>query len=286
MTGRTAKIEDDMLSPAIRKYFVNQTCLITGGSSGIGYSLARHLVLCGSSVVLLARNRDRLDAAVMQLEQHRISSAQRITALAVDIQDADSLQTALSDLGPIDILINSAGIVHPGYFEEQPIEQITDTININLLGAIRVTKAVLPTLCKRGSGHIVNVSSVAGFIGVFGYAAYSGSKFGLWGFSESLRAEMKRYHVAVSVVFPPDTETPMLIEERKAQPSETRAINQSAGMLHPDRVSLAILEGLRKKRFLIFPGYESRVSFWIRRFMPALLNAYLDYVARKNRPTV
>jgi len=284
-----AKIEDDMLSPAIRRYFVNQTCLITGGSSGIGYSLARHLVLCGSSVVLLARNRDRLQSALTELEQHRISSSQVIRTLAVDIQDGDSLQNALRDLigdAPIDILINSAGIVHPGYFEEQSIEQITETININLLGAIRVTKAILPILRKRGNGHIVNISSVAGFVGVFGYAAYSGSKFGLWGFSESLRAEMKRYQVNVSVVFPPDTDTPMLTEEKKVQPSESRAINQSAGILHPDRVSLTILEGLRKKRFLIFPGHESRVSFWIRRYMPTMLNVYLDYVASKNRPAL
>ena len=278
-------MEAHILSPSIRRYFDKKTCLITGGSSGIGYALAQQLVASNSSVILLARDNSRLNTAQLSLEKHRVTMSQQITTLAIDIQSGDTLQDRLADFAkscPVDILINSAGIVHPSYFEDQDIAEVNSTIEINLLGSIKVTKALLPQFCERRRGHIVNISSVAGFIGVFGYAAYSASKFGLWGFSESLRAEMKRYGVSISVVFPPDTDTPMLTEERKKMPSESRAINRSGGLLRPEQVSEKILIAIAKNRFLVFPDVGSGLIFSLRRYMPNTLNRYLDLIARKN----
>ena len=233
-------------SEKMRQYFDGRHVLVSGGSSGIGKAISLSVATLGASVTVLARDEEKLRSTVSELEALRCRSSQRFSMHMADVRVPEHVSAAVAaaeQAAPIHYLVNSAGVAVPGYVEDQSLEVLHDTIGTNLLGAISVTKAVLPGLVRRRHGHIVNISSVAGFIGVFGYTAYCASKFGLNGFSESLRAEMKRFDVRVSLCFPPETDTPMVAKERLTQPLESRAINSSAGIMKADDVAWSTLRG-------------------------------------------
>jgi 3-dehydrosphinganine reductase len=207
--------------------FGGMTALVTGGSSGIGLATARLLSTRGAHVWLVARNEEKLAAALAQLESGRISPQQRFGYSVADVGDAEQAASAVAEaeqgVGLPDLVFNCAGVAHPGYFQELDLEVFRWMMQVNYFGTVYVTKAAVPGMIARGSGHIVNISSVAGFLGVFGYTAYGASKYAVRGFSEVLRAEMKPHGIRVSVVFPPDCDTPQLAYENQFKPIETKA---------------------------------------------------------------
>jgi short-subunit dehydrogenase len=136
---------------------------------------------------------------------------------------------------------------------------------------------------KQAGGHIVNVSSIAGFIGIFGYTAYSASKFGIIGLSECLRNEMKPYGIKVSVLCPPDTDTPGFVRENLSKPEETKAISGNAGLMSPEQVAQALIKGMNKGAFLIIPGIEGKLIHLVKHLFPGFVGSVLDYQVRKYR---
>jgi 3-dehydrosphinganine reductase len=162
-------------------------------------------------------------------------------------------------VGVPDVLINSAGITHPGYVHELSLEKFMELMQVNYFGTVYMTKAILPGMMARGSGHIINISSMAGYVGVFGYSAYGASKYAVTGFTEVLRAEMKSHGIRVSVVFPPDTDTPQLAYEEPFKPAETRAISGNAKALTAEHVARSMLAQAGRGAFRIYPGFDSRL---------------------------
>jgi short-subunit dehydrogenase len=134
---------------------------------------------------------------------------------------------------------------------------------------------------KEHGGYIVNVSSIAGFIGLFGYTDYSASKFAIIGFSEALRSELKRYGITVSVLCPPDTDTPGFHEENKTKPEETKAISGSAKLMQPDEVARALLSGMRKEARHIIPSFDGKLIFLLKRLLPGLVEFVMDSTIKK-----
>ncbi len=122
-------------------------------------------------------------------------------------------------------------------------------MRINYLGSIYCTQACLLSMKQRGSGRIVFVSSQAGQLGVFGYTSYCSTKFALKGLAESLQMELARENIYVTLVFPPDTDTPGLKEENKTKPKETQMINETSGLLSADQVAKKIIQATRKGSF-------------------------------------
>ena len=240
--------------------------LITGGSSGIGLAIAQQLFAQGASIVILARNQQRLDTAREKIEQQRLNPAQKLGALSADVTDEPALRQALTQLkaeyGLPDLIINCAGVARPGYAETLEPEIFRWTMDINYFGTVNVCQILLPDLIARGSGHIVNFSSLAGVIGVFGYTAYSGSKFAVRGYSEALRSEMKPKGILVSVVYPPDTDTPQLAWEDQFKPFETRVIAGSDHPLPADKVAADVIKAIRKDKINIIPGGEAKLLFF------------------------
>ncbi|MDY6874955.1 MAG: SDR family oxidoreductase [Chloroflexota bacterium] len=268
----------------------NKNAIVTGGSSGIGKAIAKLLVRRGANVAIIARRQLLLDAALQEFETMRMKRTQVFQALSADISDWEQAQTAIStvtaDGRTPDILINAAGLAHPGYFEELPIEIFRRTMEVDFFGTLYPCKLVAPLMIERHSGHIVNFSSVAGFIGVFGYTAYGAAKFAIRGFSDALRAELKPHGVHVSVVFPPDTDTPQLHYENQFKPLETRRLASSAGLLKPEQVAQAVIKGIEKNHYVITPGFESTFYFWLTNGPSGLIRWYTDRVvarARKER---
>ena len=212
--------------------FLKKTALITGGSSGIGLALARQLAASGANICLLARNATRLESARIEVSGCCIHDDQSVDVLQADVCDPDSVIPRIQDYikacGSPDILINSAGVAHPGEFADLDLDVFRWMMETNYFGTVYATKAVVDAMITRGSGHIVNISSIAGFLGVYGYTAYGASKFAVRGFSDALRAELKPLGIQVSIVFPPDTETPQLRYENQFKPAVTKALAGSA----------------------------------------------------------
>ncbi|NPV09849.1 MAG: SDR family oxidoreductase [Anaerolineae bacterium] len=267
--------------------FGGAAALVTGGSSGIGLATARQLAAHGAHVWLVARNEERLKTALAQVECNRISPEQRFGYAAADVGEAEQAATAVTQVqeqvGVPDLVLNCAGVAHPGYFQELDLEIFRWMMQVNYFGTVHVTKAVVPGMIARRSGHIVNISSVAGFLGVFGYTAYGASKYAVRGFSEVLRAEMKPYGVKVSVVFPPDCDTPQLAYEDQYKPPETRALASNSTCLSPDQVAAAILKGVSKGRYVILPGLEASLLYRLSGLVGGLTYPIMDYLIARAR---
>ncbi len=256
-----------MNNEAEKRLFV----LITGGSSGIGLALAKTFAQQGAHLMIVGRNRDKLTQAIHEISNHCISTSQTITPIQADVGQYDIymplLEKAIDTLGVPDIVVNSAGITKPAFFNDISIEEFEKIARVNYLGTVATIKAVLPQMLKRKSGHIVNISSVAGFIGTPGYTAYGASKFALKGLSDALRLELKNTGVHISIVFPPDTETPMLEEENKIKPPVVKAISEAAAPVSPEEVAKAIVQGIEKKRYIITPGKDTALLHFLAGFL-------------------
>jgi 3-dehydrosphinganine reductase len=268
------------------KYFADKTVYITGGSSGIGLAVASLFAAEGAHVIIFARRSDRLESALKQIMRSRTSNRQRFSCMQIDVSDKDDVEAAISkaiaEFGVPEVLINCAGIAHPFNFEDITYDRFNETIKTNLYGTRNTIATLVPHMKKEG-GHIVNVSSMSGLIGAYGYSDYSASKFGLIGFSEALRSELKQYGIQVSVLCPPDTDTPGLQEENKTKPEETRALTARTKLMQPDNVARVLVNGIKQGKFLIIPGFEGKFYFMMKRLFPGLVTFMMDRDIRKVR---
>jgi 3-dehydrosphinganine reductase len=234
---------------------------ITGGSSGIGLALAVLLAKQGANITILARREDQLQVAVGEIRSHCIHPDQIISALSGDVGNLDIICPLLAKYkdtyGTPDILINSAGITYPGKFSVLPPEIFRDLININYLGTVYVCRAFVNGMIHRGNGWIVNISSMAGFLGTYGYSGYGASKYAVRGFSDVLRAELKPRGIQVAVVYPPDTLTPQLEFEKDLKPAITKELADNAGVMTAENVARIILSDMARGRYTILPGFQS-----------------------------
>lgn len=168
-----------------------KTAVLTGGAGGIGLATARRLVDEGCAVTLWDLDVEGLESAVAELRERRADVP--VYAHRCDLTDEERVRslvdTAIEEMGHVDILINNAGHLAPGTLIDQPVSVWKTTIDVNLTAVVATTRAILPHLYERGSGHVVNVSSASAFVGVPGLAVYSATKSAVWGFTEALRQE-------------------------------------------------------------------------------------------------
>jgi 3-dehydrosphinganine reductase len=267
--------------------FSGRNVYVVGGSAGIGLSIARKTAALGAHVTIFARRQALLEVAVAEILVARRNSSQRVLQRAMDVTDHAQVLAVMSatvaEVGPPDVLINCAGRALPRRFEDVTHEQLEETMRVNLHGCWNTVQALLPHLKGRG-GYLVNTSSIAGLIGVFGYTDYCASKFALIGFSEALRCELKPHGIVVSVLCPPDTDTPGFADENKTKPEETRAISATAKLMTADAVADALLRGMAKRQFLIVPGLDGRLTVLAKRLFPGVVAWVMDRtVARVGR---
>lgn len=188
--------------------------LITGTSTGIGKAVALYLARAGYEVIATMRTPDKSD-----LPQLASSEELQLTVSRLDVDDAESVATCFAEAnvdGPIDVLINNAGIFQLGTTEDLPIDVFERTINTNYLGAIRCIQAVLPEMRERGSGTIINVTSVAERLAPPVMGSYTAAKHALGAATESLAAEVKQHGIKVALVEPGIIETPMVTRVQDA----------------------------------------------------------------------
>lgn len=261
--------------------------VVTGGSSGIGLATAKAYFAAGCDVAIVARDPDKLALAVASIESQRQDSSQRLISASADLSNFSQAKAVIDHFANVDmtpdILVNSAGVILPGEFQSMPVDHLTQNLESGFFSVLWPCRAAAPHMAARGSGHIVNVSSVAGFLGIYGYTGYSAAKYAAIGFSEALRCEMKPLGVSVHVVCPPDTETPALTAERAMRPPETEAIAGSIKPISPEVVAAAIVKGVKSGRFYIIPDATGRLLFRLKGLIPGLFFALIDADVRKAR---
>jgi NAD(P)-dependent dehydrogenase (short-subunit alcohol dehydrogenase family) len=176
-----------------------KTLFITGVSSGLGSALAREALAAGHRVIGTLRS----EAALQEFES---LSQDRAHGVILDVTDFDRIDSVVAtveaDYGPVDVLVNNAGYGHEGIFEESPLEEMRHQFEVNVFGAVAVTKAFVPYFRKRRAGHILNITSMGGTITLPGISYYCASKFALEGISDTLSKELQPFNIFVTAVAP------------------------------------------------------------------------------------
>src|SRR5271155_5081013 len=253
--------------------FAGKRCLITGAASGIGRATALRLANQGAELYLTDRNADGLAPTVADaralgapVPQHR----------ALDVANYDDVAAFADEIHAkhpsMDIVMNIAGISAWGTVDRLTHEQWDKVIAINLMGPIHVIENFVPPMvAARRGGHLVNVSSAAGLIGLPWHAAYSASKFGLRGLSEVLRFDLARHRIGVSVVVPGAVRTPLvetveIVGVDRDDPQVSRWVARFSGhAVSPEKAAEKILAGVAKNRFLIYTSVDIRALYAFKR---------------------
>lgn len=230
--------------------------IVTGGSSGIGLEISRLLIERGYDVSLIARDGERLRSAQSALE--RVARG-RISIVQADVVERQNLDEAIATcerlLGPCDLLVTSAGIVEPGYLEDDDPQDFEAQIAVNFLGTVNAVRAVYSGMKKRRSGSIMMISSAAALIGIPGYTAYCASKAAVRLFAESLRAEAFAHGIRVFVSFPPDTHTPQFERERAQRPALAQTLMGRISPWPATAVANRIVDSLGRRRAEVHFGF-------------------------------
>lgn len=236
--------------------------LLTGASSGIGEAAAHALAARGHALILAARRGERLQRLARELDP----SGSRVLAVPTDLTDPGArealVRAALARFGRVDVLVNNAGASTGGRWWEHP--GALDVLRLNLEAPVALTGLLLPHLLERGSGHIVNVASVAGMVGVSG--VYSASKFGLRGFSFALRRELLGSGVTVSVVSPGFVRTELTADSPLAMPGPDSVAHAIAGVLERPRREV-VVPGVYRPLALLARAAPGLTDLVVRRLL-------------------
>jgi len=274
----------DVGSKKIRS-FAGWRALVTGGSSGIGLELARALVRDGARVCIAARDEQRLAAAVRELTACVPAGGVAPCFVALDVTSpaaiGSGLKAVLAALGGLDLLVNNAGYASPGYIDELDDRVYVDMMAVNYLGPMRLSRECLRHFIAQGGGRIVNVTSMLGFMGTFGYSAYCASKYALSGYTEALRQDALPFGVRVHLCYPPTTTTPGLERENQSKPPEAWAIEGKSRAFSAAQVAAAVLGGVRAGKFHVLVGWDSWLIWVAQRFAPGLVRWVIDRTLMK-----
>lgn len=268
----------------------NSKVIITGGSEGLGLELSKSLIKKGAHVVIISRNKKKLENAQDILKPLKREN-QNLTIFQGDVSDEQSIKKAINDaidfLGGVDILINNAGITHPGRFDDVEQSHFDNIMKVDHFGHIYTIRSVLPTMKKQKHGRIIGVSSLLGLFGAMGYSTYAPAKSALIALYETLHQEYYYHNVSFSVAVPGSIQTNSYDEENKIKPIETLELEKSDPIYTPDVLASSIIKDVETWRFFISPsGFNGDFSVICCRgfapfsFVEGVSQVYFSGIAR------
>ena len=250
--------------------------LITGASSGIGAATALYFGQRGYRVVLAARRINRLQELVAKIQE----AGGEALAFEVDVTSDEQVNALvdaiLNRYARIDVLFNNAGFGRLRWLEKLDMQaDIEPQLQVNLHGAIRMVKAVMPTMINQRSGHIINMASVAGFIAPPTYSIYAATKYGLRGFTEALRRELRGYNIHVSGIYPGPVRTEFVQHTGSDRKSGFKTPTWI--LLTSEDVARAVWKlNRRPRRAVVMPGLYW-ATIWLERLLPGVFDWGIEY---------
>lgn len=263
-------------------YFAECTVLITGASAGIGREFARQLAPVVSTMILVARRNDRLEA--LELELKMINPALELFCRPLDLRDQTELERFcdwLDESGlTIDLLVNNAGLGDHGPFADSDWEKIRSMLQVNIYALTYLTFRVLPAMTKAGCGAILNVSSIASLLPVPNSAVYAATKAYVTSLSEAIRAELRFFNISVTALCPGPVPTEFLGQATRA--SETASHTAPDLMIVPvQEVARQGLEAVAKDRARVIPGGLVNFVMTTVAFLPMFVKRFAYNVRAK-----
>lgn len=251
--------------------FAGKTVWITGASSGIGEALAVAWSREGARLVLSARNAaelERVRRACNDPERHRV--------VPLDLTDTNAIVAAAQRVGEVDVLVHSGGVSQRSFAAETDLATDRAIMELNYFGTIALTKAVLPSMLARKSGHIVPISSVIGYVGIPTRSAYSASKHALHGFFEALRAETAKDGIRITMVVPGYVRTKVSENALRGDGSRHGKLDDThARAMLPERAAEKIVDAVARGRAEVRVGGKEIWAVLLRRFLPGLTRRIL-----------
>lgn len=261
------------------KTFKGKTAWVTGASSGIGEALVKELVKRGAVVIASSNDPEGLS----KMKESCGESSGMITCVPFDLSDTPDIEKTagkiLEQFGAPDYLINIGGISQRATIEETPLWLDRKILEINYFGTITLTKAVLPYMIRRKSGHVLATSSISGRFGFPLRASYSASKQALHGFFETLYLENKKYNIRASVIIPGRVRTNISFHALDARGNEHGKLDDGqAGGISPEKAAKIIARGIIKNKREILVGGTELTLLYIRRICPWLFFRIADRI--------
>jgi uncharacterized protein len=257
-------------------YFAGKLVVITGGSSGIGFALAAELSRRGAKVVILSDKADSISSALAQL-----GSSNSVHGYVGDVgipgNVAETCTRILAAHGVPDILINNAGFAIYRTFEQEDPEEIERLMSVNFGGAVRVTKAFIGGMIQRGSGHIVNVASIAGGLPLTPCGIYTASKHALMGFSKILSSEVARFGIDVTILCPGRVETKFFDHETFRKRPHRKESEMTVPM---ETVVAATLDAILRRQRVRYVPRRFGVLIWAYHAFGPLVRLPFDKLLR------
>ncbi len=272
-----------MANKRLQKFYRDKVIIITGASSGIGKGLALEAGRMGAKVVIAARNEQKLLEVAKEIEK----LGGKALAVKTDVtnrQDCLNLvDKALETFGKIDILINNAGISMRALFDEMKIEVFEQVMNINFMGTVYCTHAAIKEILKQ-KGTVVGVSSIAGVAPLPARTAYSASKFAMYGFLTTLRAENIHRGLHTLVVHPGFTASNIRKVALTADGSpQGETPRKEEKMMTPEQVAKRVYRAIYRKKLILVLSAEGKFTYLLHKISPKL-TAYITYLAMKKEP--
>ncbi len=252
--------------------FTNKVVWITGASSGIGEALALELSEQGAQLVLSARNNEKLMAVKKACENEEL-----VKVLPLDLEDYANLETKVAEainwFGRIDILVNNGGISQRSLASETSIYVDKRIMDVNYLGTVGLTKALIPHFIKNKKGQFVVTTSIVGKIGTPLRSSYAASKHALHGFFDSLRAENHKNNITVTVVCPGFVNTMVSVNALTGDGSPQNKMDTATkNGISPNRFAKIMAKAiLKKKEEVYIAGAKEKLGVYVKRFFPKLL---------------
>lgn len=255
---------------------LNQAVVVlTGATGGFGQELTRQLLQAGSHLILSDLDRTMLDNQAAKLSS-TITTGKIIACIESDLANREGCKALCDQIKAlnvsVDILINNAGIGLFGRIDEVPADKWERLMQVNLITPMRLSSLMVADMIERRQGHIVNISSLAGWIAPAGLAHYSSSKFGLRGFSEGLWQEVKHYNVKVTAVYPFFSRTPILQSERFGTLANSKIGFPEHLVTDPAKVMAKTLKAIVRNQLHVFPDQMAYRIYILKQYFPRVFD--------------